>query len=132
MSTHHRAGSIEALGIEWFMTEIRVADWARIATWYGNTLGLWPEVIDNEHKFALLAAGRARLAIKQAGATEEPSSGVRLHFWVRDLAAAHARLVALGIDVTEPADHPREPYREVRLHDPAGTPITLFAWRDGS
>jgi catechol-2,3-dioxygenase len=132
MSRRRRPDTIEALGIEWFMTELRVVDWARITAWYGNTLGLWPEVIDADGKFALLAAGRARLAIKQADSPEESSSGVRLHFWVRDLAVAHAHLVNLRIEVTDPADHPREPYREIRLHDPAGNPITLFAWRDGS
>lgn len=125
-------GWAEEAGVAFYMTEVRVADWSLTVAWYVDVLGFGIEVLDLDHKFALLIAGGARLALRQGAASEGAPSGVRLHFVVRDLSAAHARLVGLGIVVTEPADHPREPYREVRLHDPAGTPITLFAWRSPS
>ena len=119
---------IEEAGTELFMTEIRVVDWPLAVGWYEATLGLRPLLLDEERQFALLAAGSARLAVKGAEGTG-PASGVRLVFLVSDVDAEYARLRLLGVEATPPADHPREPYRESRLTDPEGTPITLFSWR---
>lgn len=110
-----------------FMTELCVSAWADAVRWYVEVLGLRLTLRDEASGFALLAAGPARLALKR----DEGASGrgVRLVFRVADVDAEHARLGSLGVSVTPPADHPREPYREIRLTGPAGTPITLFAWR---
>jgi hypothetical protein len=57
---------------------------------------------------------------------------MRLVFRVGDVDSERERLVGLGIDVGPTADVPREGYRSLELHDPEGTPITLFSWLDGS
>jgi len=114
-------------GPELFMTELRVSAWADSVRWYVEVLGLALTLRDEASGFALLAAGQGRLALKRA--EDAPGRGVRLVFLVADVDAEHARLVALGVTVTPPVDHPREPYREIRLTDPDGTPVTLFGWR---
>lgn len=116
-------------GTELFMIELHVADWAATVAWYVETLGLRPLRTDEPHQFALLAAGNGRLALKGCSDDTGRASGVRLVFLVADVDAEHARLRAIGVEGSKPADHPREPYRETRLADPQGTPITLFAWR---
>lgn len=116
------------------MTEIRVVDWEGTLRWYEETLGLHTVLLDDHHQFALLAAGASRLALKgigpqPPGTPTRGADGVRLVFRVDDVDAEFARLRGLGIEVSEPADHPRERYREVRLADNEGNPITLFQWR---
>lgn len=38
------------------------------------------------------------------------------------------RLIELGVEVSVPFDNREEGYREIRLHDPDGNSLTLFAW----
>lgn len=126
------AGSAEwsdDAGTELFMTELRVADWPGAVAWYAQTLGLRLLRRDDPNRFALLAAGGGRLALKGDDAASGPrTSGVRLVFLVADVDAEHARLASLGVPASTPANHPREPYRETRLTDPEGTAVTLFSW----
>jgi catechol 2,3-dioxygenase-like lactoylglutathione lyase family enzyme len=127
-----QAGSAEwadEVGTELFMTELHVADWAAMAAWYIDVLGLRLLRRDEEGAFALLAAGSGRLALKGGAPAARPNHGARLVFLVADVDAETARLRARGVDASVPADHPHEPYRETRLTDPEGTPITLFCWR---
>jgi predicted enzyme related to lactoylglutathione lyase len=120
-------GSPSAADLTLFMTELQVGDWPGLVSWYVEVLGLRPVLRDEAGGFALLAAGPGRLALKRATA---PGSGgrVRLVFLVGDIEAEKDRLHARGVAVSEPAENPREAYREVRLTDPEGTPITLFCW----
>src|SRR4051794_37683052 len=97
------SGWAEEAGSELFMTELRVVDWPLAVGWYEAALGLSPLLVDEGRRFALLAAGSARLALKGAGG-EGPVSGVRLVFLVTDVDAEHARLSALGVEATPPAD----------------------------
>jgi hypothetical protein len=39
-------------------------------------------------------------------------------------------LIELGVEVSVPFDNRAEGYREIRLHDPDGNSLTLFAWID--
>lgn len=112
------------------MTEVRVEDWEEAVGWFETVLGLVVVLRDEPHGFALLTAGPGRLALKRS--TDAASQGVRLVFRVADVDAEHARIAALGVTVRAPADHPREPYREVRLVAPGGLAVTLFADRAGA
>jgi predicted enzyme related to lactoylglutathione lyase len=118
--------------LDLFMTVVRVADWPRIVRWYIDTLRLVPVLMDPEHEFAFLAAGQGRLGLQGVKGSREPSvpSKVRLVFEVRDVDLERRRLVELGVTVSEPSDNREEGYREVRLHDPDGNSLTLFAWID--
>ena len=51
---------------------------------------------------------------------------MRLIFQVEDLEAEQERLIGPGSGPRAPRRQPGEGYREVRLHDPEGTPIRLF------
>jgi predicted enzyme related to lactoylglutathione lyase len=112
--------------IELFMVEVRVADWAASARWYVEVLGLRPILEDRQRRFLLLEAGSARVTLKE-GSGSCDREAVRLIFRVSDIDAARARLVGLGVAVSEPT-RSAEGYREVHLSDPEGTPIHLFAW----
>ena len=100
--------------------------------WYIDTLRLVPILIDPQHEFAFLAAGQGRLGlhgIKSPRASAMPSK-VRIVFQVRDVDAERQRLLDLGVVVGVPFDNHEEGYREIRLHDPDGNSLTLFAWTD--
>lgn len=117
----------EVPGPDLFMTVIKVVDWERVVDWYVNTLGLLRVLNDVERQFALLAAGSGRLAI-QGDPAPATSDRTRLVFVVPDVEAERTRLSDLGVELSPVREDAREGYREVRLHDPAGTPLTLFSW----
>jgi len=95
-----------------------------------ETLGLLTVLTDAEHKFALLAAGNGRLAIQEESAPKaaDAPDGARLVFLVPDIDGERGRLIGRGAEVSAPIENAIEGYREIRLHDPDGTPLTLFSW----
>ena len=115
---------------ELFMAELKVDDWPGLVRWYAETLGLRITLRDDAGGFALFETGGGRLALKRGatpGAAPADVRGrTRLVFRVDDVDDARRRLVAKGVDVAGPFENAREHYREVRLADPEGTPITLF------
>jgi catechol 2,3-dioxygenase-like lactoylglutathione lyase family enzyme len=124
------AESSEVPGPDLFMTVIKVSDWPRVLAWYVETLGLLLVLSDDEHKFALLAAGNGRLAIQADPRLQErrAEERARLVFVVPDVDAERQRLQDRGIEVSSVHENTREGYREIRLSDPEGTPLTLFSW----
>jgi catechol 2,3-dioxygenase-like lactoylglutathione lyase family enzyme len=117
-----------------FMTVVRVADWPSIVRWYIDTLRLVPVLMDPQHEFAFLAAGQGRLGLQGVKGARESTvpSKVRLVFQVIDVELERQRLIELGVEVTVPFDNRDEGYREIRLHDPDGNSLTLFAWIDAA
>ncbi len=124
--------STEPPFLDLFMTVVRVADWPRIVRWYIDTLRLVPVLMDPQHEFAFLAAGQGRLGLHGVKSTRESTvpSKVRLVFQVPDVDLERQRLIELGVEVGVPFDNREEGYREIRLHDPDGNSLTLFAWID--
>lgn len=124
--------STEPPFLDLFMTVVRVADWPRIVRWYIDTLRLVPVLMDPQHEFAFLAAGQGRLGLHGVKSPRESTvpSKVRLVFQVPDVDLERERLIELGVDVSTPFDNREEGYREIRLHDPDGNSLTLFAWID--
>jgi predicted enzyme related to lactoylglutathione lyase len=118
--------------LDLFMTVVRVADWSKIVRWYIDTLRLVPVLMDPKHEFAFLAAGQGRLGLHGVKGARESTvpSKVRLVFQVRDVDMERQRLIELGAEVSVPFDNREEGYREIRLHDPDGNSLTLFAWID--
>jgi predicted enzyme related to lactoylglutathione lyase len=111
---------------------IRVTRWEKTVHWYIDTLGLAPVLMDAPHEFALLSAGAGRLGlqgVKKARSLSGPSQ-VRLVFQVRDLDLERQRLIEQGVTVGVPIENLEEGYREVRLQDPDGHSLRLFAWID--
>jgi Glyoxalase-like domain len=127
---HESLASTEPPFLDLFMTVVRVADWSTIVRWYIDTVRLVPVLLDPKHEFALLAAGQGRLGLQGVKGAREPTvpSKVRLVFQVRDVNLERQRLIELGVDVSVPFDNREEGYREIRLHDPDGNSLTLFAW----
>ena len=120
--------------LDLFMTVIRVASWQTTVRWYIDTLGLIPILLDAQQEFALLSAGSGRLGVqgvKEARSVTGPAR-VRLVFQVRDLALERQRLIEKGVAVGAPVENHDEGYCEVRLQDPEGHSLRLFAWTDPS
>ncbi|MGC8638246.1 MAG: VOC family protein [Isosphaeraceae bacterium] len=126
------APTTDVPGPDLFMTVIKVADWVRAVTWYVDTLGLMAVLSDSEHQFTLLVAGTGRLAIQGDPLQEPPEAppAVRLVFLVPDVDQERHRLLERGVEVGAPIENTHEGYREIRLHDPDGTAVTLFSWTD--
>ncbi len=118
--------------LELFMTVVRVAEWSQIVRWYLDTLGLAPILLDHQNEFALLAAGQGRLGLQGIKGFRDPTARhkVRLVFQVPDVDSERGKLIEKGVAVTEPFNNADEGYREVRLRDPDGNSLTLFAWID--
>jgi predicted enzyme related to lactoylglutathione lyase len=110
-----------------FAVEIRSARWESLVAWYRDALGLEVLLRVIDDRYALLAAGSARLAI--LGRDEAPPESRRwsLAFEVADLEAVRERLVAAGSMSPEPTANP-EGFREFVVTDPDGNRIRLFAW----
>ncbi len=113
------------------MTVLRVSDWASQVRWYTETLGLELVLRDDRNEFAFLAAGAGRLGLQGGRRGVAARSKARLVFQVPDLDRQRERLVAAGVDVSEPIENHEESYREARLHDPEGNSLTLFTWTAG-
>ena len=112
-----------------FMTELHARDLDRVADWYAETLGLRVVLRDEPNGFVLLEApGGGRVSLKRGEGGGRGAPGCRLVFRVDDLDSERSRLIGLGVPAGEVAENAEERYREVRLSDPEGTPITLFAW----
>jgi len=116
----------DATGLELFLTEIKVSDWASTVRWYVETLGMCLLLEDAEHQYALLGSGRGRLALKGGSPKGLDRDHLRLIIQVEDMETEQKRLIGQGVVLSPPVDNPKEGYREVRLHDPEGTPIRLF------
>ena len=113
-----------------FMVEVQVTSWPRSVAWYRDVLSLCVMLEDQAGEFVLLEAGPGggRVALKggQAGQGGERSA-VRLVFEVADVDEMKQEFVARGVAVEGPMTS-AEGYREIRINDPDGTPIGLFAW----
>jgi catechol 2,3-dioxygenase-like lactoylglutathione lyase family enzyme len=131
-SEHEPIPAVERPRLDLFMTVIRVASWQTTVRWYIDTLGLSPVLMDAQHEFALLSAGSGRLGVqgtKEARFTSGPGK-VRLVFQVNDLDGERRRLIEQGVAVGDLVENHEEGYREVRLQDPEGHSLRLFAWVD--
>jgi len=86
--------------------------------------------VDPEHEFALLAAGTGRLGLQgdRLRQRQVEIHTARLVFLVPDVDSERKRLIDRGLEISRPIENPREGYREIRLHDPDGTPLTFFSW----
>jgi catechol 2,3-dioxygenase-like lactoylglutathione lyase family enzyme len=108
-----------------YLVELTVADWPASLTWYRDRLGLRVELVDEPKRYALLAAGPIRVALK-AGT---PSPGTaKLTFQVPSLDAELKRLADRGITPSVPPKVSPEGYHSVRLNDPDGHRLELFEW----
>lgn len=112
------------------MTEIVVSDWERSVRWYADVLGFPIKLRDAAGLFALLEreGGRGRIALKGGSVGEAPDRrAVRLVFEVGDLDGVIATLNHARITFEGPDASP-EGYAAIKLADPDGTPIRIFAW----
>lgn len=116
--------------LDLFMTVLRVIDWRAQVAWYTETLGLPLVLRDEINQFAFLAAGAGRVGLQ--GGRKNPSvegrCKTRLVFQVHDLDLERERLIGRKVEVSAPIENQAEAYREIRLHDPEGNSLTLFAW----
>jgi catechol 2,3-dioxygenase-like lactoylglutathione lyase family enzyme len=108
-----------------YLVELPVADIEASLAWYRDRLGLPVILTDAANKYALLAAGPARIALKQR---IDKASGAVVTFRVEDLDAELARLARHDITPERPIRVSAEGYRSARMHDPDGNALDLFEW----
>ena len=113
---------------ELFAVELRTTRWEEMVLWYREVLGLRVLVRVLDDKYALLAAGTARLAILHRPKHHEPSARMSLAFEVANLTRTAARLRAAGAHLGEPHDN-AEGLTDITTHDPDGNRIRLFSWK---
>ena len=108
-----------------YLVELPTADWEASVAWYRDRLGLPVVLTDSANKYALFAAGPARIALKErAGKT----SGAVVTLHVDGLDSELARLAERGITPVRPVQVSPEGYRAARLHDPDANALDLFEW----
>lgn len=110
-----------------FAVEIRSSRWESLVAWYRDALGLEVLLRVIDDRYALLAAGAARLTILGRDDAVPESRRWSLAFEVTDLETVRARLVAAGCAAPGPVANP-EGFREFVVTDPDGNRIRLFAW----
>ena len=112
-----------------------VSDMAASVRFYRDVLGLplkfespgWSELLNEGTPIALHQAGPAR----QAPPTEQAGT-CRLGFQVKDLAAAHADLVAKGVTVVRPPAPAGYGLQQAIYADPDGFVFTIAQPSTGS
>jgi catechol 2,3-dioxygenase-like lactoylglutathione lyase family enzyme len=105
--------------------ELYVRDWPASVAWYRDVLGLELILRADADQFALFAAGMARLALK---AGDPGSSETLLVFEVDVLEEWVLRLAQCSVPLDGPVKDSSEGYRRIRLRDPDGHALCLFAW----
>jgi catechol 2,3-dioxygenase-like lactoylglutathione lyase family enzyme len=111
--------------VDLYAIEFVVANWPASLVWYREVLGLPVLITDEPNRYALLAAGPARVAVK-AGS---PAAGsTKAIFRVKNLQSELARLAEHGVVPTRVDEVNAEGYRSARLFDPDGHRIDLFEW----
>jgi predicted enzyme related to lactoylglutathione lyase len=110
-----------------FAVELRSTQWEGLVAWYRDALGLEVLLRVVDDRYALLAAGAARLVILGRDAAPPESRRWSLAFEVDDLEAVRNRLVAAGQEPPLPTANP-EGFREFVVADPDGNRVRLFAW----
>jgi predicted enzyme related to lactoylglutathione lyase len=110
-----------------FAVEIRSAQWESLVAWYRDALGLEVLLRVIDDRYALLAAGSARLAILGRDEALPGSRRWSLAFEVEHLEAVRERLVTAGCAAPEPVANP-EGFRELVIADLDGNRIRLFDW----
>ena len=113
-----------------FAVEIRSARWESLVAWYRDALGLEVLLRVIDDRYALLAAGSARLAILGRDQAPPESRRWSLAFEVEHLEAVQAQLLARGQQPPAATANP-EGFRECVVTDPDGNRIRLFAWNHG-
>ncbi len=110
-----------------FAVEIRSARWESLVAWYRDALGLRVLLRVVDDRYALLAAGSARLAILGRDQTPPESRRWSLAFEVEQLEAVRGRRAAAGQEPPAATANP-EGVRECVVTDPDGNRIRLFTW----
>jgi predicted enzyme related to lactoylglutathione lyase len=115
--------------MEFFLIQLTVADWPASLAWYRDQLGLTVELLDEPNRYALLAAGPGRIALK-AGTSNPGTTKVVLK--VSNLDATIERLNRHGVVPLGPIRKSPEGYRSARFADPDGNAIEVFEWTDAA
>jgi hydroxymethylpyrimidine/phosphomethylpyrimidine kinase len=113
--------------VDLYLIELTVCDWSTALAWYRDRLGLSVVLTDEPNRYALLAAGPGRVAIKAGNPTPGTT---KLVFHVRGLDAELARLAAHNLIPDGPIKMSPEGYRSARFRDPDGHRIEIFEWHD--
>lgn len=92
------------------MTELGVSNFPAAVEWWAGVLEREPTLRDEANGFALFDVAGGRLALKRGG----PVGGT-VHFEVDNLPAGEVKASDEG-------------YRRVKMTDPDGNVLVLFAW----
>lgn len=110
---------------------LKVADFAAVARFYREVLGLRQEIYSEEHGWAEFDCGNVTLVLHRDAAAIAAGRAMRLALAVEDISAAHAEVKARNIAVLcPPVDHGC--CQHLELADPEGNVVILHHRADGT
>ncbi|HEX4149408.1 MAG TPA: VOC family protein [Pirellulales bacterium] len=113
-----------------YAVELRTMDWRRLVAWYRGVLGLRVLVRVEDDRYALLAAGPARIAIVETRREEMATVVVgpdRLIFEVDDFEAAVGR-IERSTGQQAAVRREAEGFVQCAATDPDGRSVRVIAW----
>jgi predicted enzyme related to lactoylglutathione lyase len=108
-----------------------VADLARAAKFYRETLGLPQEIYSDEWQWAEFNCGNITFSLKGGSKPAEAPAGARIALAVDDIHAAYEELQQKGARIlSPPTDY--SVCRAMEILDPDGNPVILHQRADGT
>ncbi|MCC9607020.1 VOC family protein [Blastopirellula sp. JC732] len=112
---------------ELFAVEIRTAEFETMLEWYKNVLQLKVGIRQQEEGYALLVGDGYRIALLSRDDAIQGQAIVSLAIEVDDFDVWRESLNSKSVPLV--AQENREGFRELKLTDPDGNRVKLFAWR---
>lgn len=95
------------------------------ADYYRNTLGFEADPGAKTPEYAVVWRDNASVHLAKG---DRAPTGIRIFFWVKDVNAIHADLVARGIEIAIPIETRRYGIRDFAIRDPNG--VLLVSGQD--
>ncbi|TWT32684.1 VOC family protein [Blastopirellula retiformator] len=112
---------------ELFAVEIRTARFETMLAWYQNVLQLKVGIRQAEEGYALLVGEGYRIALLSRNDAQQGQAIVSLAIEVDDFNVWREHLNSKSIPLVT-SENP-EDFRELKLTDPDGNRVKLFAWK---
>lgn len=101
---------------------LMVSDVAATADFYRNVLGFRTDPGTESADYCVVWRDNAAVHLSSG---DSPSNGVRIFFWVRDVNALHAEVLARGATIEVPIETRSYGVRDFSIQDPNGVSLVF-------